>query len=45
MSLPRLCVHKPVATTMGAFIVVLIGLFALTIGLDRYADPRLKDAR
>jgi len=26
-------------------VLVFIGLFALTIGLDRYADPRLKDAR
>lgn len=42
MNLPRLCVHKPVATTMAAFIVVLIGLFALMrLPIDLLPDVTL----
>lgn len=30
MNLPRLCVSRPIATSMAAFIVVVVGLFALS---------------
>lgn len=42
MNLPRLCVHRPVATTMAAFIVVIVGLFALSrLPIDLLPDVSL----
>ena len=42
MNLPRLCVHRPIATAMAAFIVVLVGLFALSrLPIDLLPDVSL----
>lgn len=42
MNLPRLCVDRPVATVMGALIVVIVGLFALTrLPIDLLPDVTL----
>lgn len=42
MNLPRLCVHRPVATIMAAFIVMIVGLFALSrLPIDLLPDVSL----
>lgn len=42
MNLPRLCVLRPITTSMAAFIVVLIGLFALSrLPIDLLPDVSL----
>ncbi len=42
MNLPRICVNKPIATSMCAFIVVLIGAFALSrLPIDLLPDVSL----